>query len=100
MLTALTKIANGVTELQVKDVGIVFRQQVPHMNAVILHHVHGTLDFSDSPSKINLPGLDWKLPLDDLPALTLNLGKTANQTGHTVSFPNRDEIPKRLSVLS
>ena len=84
MTTALTKIANGVSKLEVKDAGIVFRQQVPHMNAVSLDHVYGTLDFSDSPIKINLPGVNWKLPLDELPALTLNLGKMANQTGHTV----------------
>ena len=84
MPIALTKIANGVSELEVKDAGIVFRQQVPHMNAVSLDHEYGTLDFSDSPTKINLPGVDWKLPLDDLPGLTLSLGKMANQTGHTV----------------
>lgn len=73
-----------MTELTVKDAGIVFRQQVPHLNAVSLDHVYGTLDYSDSPTKIALPGVDWKLPLDDLPALTLNLGKMADQTGHTV----------------
>ena len=83
-MIALTKLANCVTELEVKDAGIVFKQQVPHMNAISLDHVYGTLDFSNSPMKIDLPGVDWKLPLDALPALTLSLGKVADQTGHTV----------------
>ena len=74
----------GATQIKAKDVGIVFRQHIPFVNSVSLDDIYGTLDLSDSPMKIDLPGVDWKLPLHDLPALKLALGNMAAPNDHTV----------------
>lgn len=66
--------------------GIVFRQHYPFVNAVTLDDVYGTLDLKDSPLTIDLPGVDWKLPLKDLPALSVTLGNMAAEKDQTVGF--------------
>ena len=71
--------------MKAKDVGIVLKQNVPYINAVSLDDLYGTLDSKDCKATIELPGANWKFPLDDLPALTLTLGNIAAKSGHTVS---------------
>ena len=82
---ALMNFAKDAANFKIKDVGVIFRQKVPFANSVALDDVCSTVDFSNSPTTIDLPGVDWHLPLKDLPALTMTLGNVAAQTDRTVS---------------
>ena len=70
--------------MKARDVGIVFKQNVPYINPVSLDELYGTLDPQDCKATIELPGANWKFPLEDLPALTLSLGNITAKSGHTV----------------
>ena len=60
---------------------------------MVLEDVYGTLSFDDSKVTIDLPGAGWKMPLSDLPALTLKLGNMAETKGQTVSRSTPFENP-------
>ena len=67
---------NDAVHINAKNVGLVFRQTMHYMNTVSLADVYGTLAFEDSPLSLNL-GSSLKLPLNDLPSLSLHLANMA-----------------------
>lgn len=81
-------MAKSAATFKAKDVGIVFRQGLAHVNSVTLEDVYGTLSFEDSPIALDLPGSQLKLPLNALPALTLRLGNMTQKGEQKVGVPN------------
>ncbi|MCJ1398669.1 hypothetical protein MMC11_001870 [Xylographa trunciseda] len=90
--TALSDFITKAVNIKAKDVGIILRQSIPCINTVSLDDLYGTLDPSDCKATLQLPGANWKFPLDDLPALTLTLGSIAAKSGHTATFALIKEI--------
>ena len=84
-MAELTDLIKDAEHIKAQNVGIVFRQSNPFFNAVTLDEVYASLDFSDSPADIDLPGCSWQVPLKEIPAITIKMGNMAVEKGQTVN---------------